>query len=348
MKYNYIIVGQGLAGTILSYFLIKNGQKVLVIDNEHKTSSTKVAAGIINPITGRRYVKSWLFEELMPFAEATYKELSELLNITCFEPRNIVRVLSNNKEENDYYARSGERGYQDFMLENPSFGAYESVIKPVYSIGEVTRSGNTNLKPLLHSYREYLSKKNCILSEQFDYQELIINTNSVHYKNIEANRIIFCDGIKGTENPYFNYLPFNGAKGEVLFVRIPNFKPKKIFKHKVFFVPMYDDIFWFGATNAHKYVDDEPTEKNRLQLEEKLEKTLTIPYEILEHQAAIRPNTKDRRPFIGQHPKFDKVFIFNGLGTKGSSIAPYFANHFVQYLLHDKAIMDEVNISRFG
>lgn len=347
MQYDYIIVGQGLAGTIMSHFLIKKGQKVLMIDDEYQTSSTKIAAGIINPITGRRYVKSWLFEELMPFAKQTYQELSELLNITCFESRNIVRVLFNNKEENDYYSRSGQIGYDQYMLENPDLSEYESVLNPVYSIGEVTKSGKINLTTLITAYRKYLESNNNILSEKFDFQQLTVNDDRVQYRNIEAKNIIFCEGIKATANPYFGHLPFNGAKGEVLMIRIPNFKPQKIFKHRMFVVPMYDDVFWVGATNDNEYIHDRPTTENRLEVEKKLKQILKVPYEVLEHKAAVRPNTFDRRPLIGKHEKFNNVFIFNGLGSKGSSVGPYFANQFVNHLLYNEPILAEVNITRF-
>lgn len=347
MKYDYIIVGQGIGGTLLSYFLIKNGQKVLVIDDGHLTSSSKVAAGIVNPITGRRYVKSWMFEELFDFAMTTYHALDELLGIKCFEPRNIVRVLFNNKEVNDYFTRSAELSYQNFMLEATDFSEYAPILKPFYDSGEVTFSGKVNLQTLIRAYAQHLSNTQSLLAENFDFQSLKLNSESIFYKNIETKRIIFCEGIKATENPFFNYLPFNGAKGQVLIIRIPNFKPIKIFKHKIFLVPLYDDIFWVGATQENGYKDALPTEKGKAHLIEMLEKVIHVPYEILEQQAAIRPNTRDRRPFIGQHLIFDKLFIFNGLGTKGSSLAPYFAHHFTDYLLGKSPLMKAVDIQRF-
>lgn len=347
MKYDYIIVGQGIAGTLLAHFLLKHEQRILVIDNGYLTSSSKVAAGIVNPITGRRYVKSWMFDTLLDFAQETYQSLDESLKIKSFEQRNIVRVLFNNKEANDYYARSGEVGYSEYMLENAEMTEYEAILNPVFSIGEVTHSGKVNLGTIMSAFRQKLETSHQILTEQFDYEQLRLKSDSVQYKNIEAKRIIFCEGIKGTENPFFNYLPFNGAKGQVLIVRIPNFKPQKIFKHRLFIVPLEDDLFWIGATNENQYSDNLPTERGRLNLEKKLQKIIKVPYEIIEHQAAIRPNVKDRRPFIGQHPKFNNMFIFNGLGTKGSSLAPYFAHHFVEYLLDKKALMKEVNIQRY-
>ncbi len=353
MNYNYIIVGQGIAGTLLAHLLIKAGKKVIVIDDGHKTSSTKIAAGLFNPITGRRYVKSWKYQELYDFALATYQEFDELLDMTCFEPRNIVRVLFNNKEENDYYARSGEPSYQKYMLEEPNIGAYKAILNPVYSIGEVTVSGRVNVGELIAKFRNYLIEHQAILSETFEYKHLEITESKVNYKTISADKIIFCEGIKGTENPYFKYLPFNGAKGEILIIKIQNFKPEKIFKHRVFLVPIGKDLFWVGATSDNDYENDLPTEYGKKYLLDKLNKILNIPFEVITHQAAIRPNVKDRRPFIGQHPNIEKLFIFNGLGGKGASLAPYFAAQFADYLLNNQALNNqalnkEVDINRFN
>ena len=348
MKYDYIIVGQGIAGTMLAHFLIENKQNILVIDNHHLTASSKVAAGIVNPITGRRYVKSWMFDTLLDFAHKTYQILGESLNISCFEERNIVRVLFNNKEANDFYARSGEVGYDEYMLEHAEMSEYENILNPVFSLGEVTHSGKVNLGEILVAFRQKLEANNQLLSEQFNFEDLSIYDDGVNYKTIEAKNIIFCEGIKGTENPYFKHLPFNGAKGQVLIVRIPNFQPAKICKHRLFVVPLKEDLFWVGATNENQYTDDFPTEKGRVNLEKKLQKIVKVPYEIISHQAAIRPNIKDRRPLIGRHPLFHRLFIFNGLGTKGSSLAPYFAHHFVMYLLHEEPLMKAVDIERFN
>ena len=68
MEIDYLIVGQGISGTMLSWFLHKEGKSFAVIDDGNEHSASKTAAGIINPITGRRYVTTWMIDEVMPFA----------------------------------------------------------------------------------------------------------------------------------------------------------------------------------------------------------------------------------------------------------------------------------------
>jgi 2-polyprenyl-6-methoxyphenol hydroxylase-like FAD-dependent oxidoreductase len=68
-----LIVGQGLAGTLLSWWLHKAGIPFKVIDQQDPNSASARAAGLINPVTGRRLVTTWMIDELMSFASGAYK-----------------------------------------------------------------------------------------------------------------------------------------------------------------------------------------------------------------------------------------------------------------------------------
>src|SRR5215210_7633736 len=88
MTIDYLIIGQGLCGTFLSYYLLKAGKSVIVIDENKPCTASKVASGVINPVTGRRIVRTWRIEELLPFALVAYKELGNELGI------NVVKQCS--------------------------------------------------------------------------------------------------------------------------------------------------------------------------------------------------------------------------------------------------------------
>ena len=91
-----------------------------------------------------------------------------------------------------------------------------------------------------------------------------------------------------------------------------------------------------------------PTSKATDEIKSKLEKILKYPYEIIGQKAGIRPTTQDRRPLIGKHPEIGNAYIFNGLGTKGVSIAPYFSVMFTNWLLGEGTLSSEVDIKRFS
>ena len=105
--------------------------------------------------------------------------------------------------------------------------------------------------------------------------------------------------------------------------------------------------FKLGATYEWEDLTEERTQKGLAELEAKLTQLINCKYTIVQHQAGVRPSSGDRRPIIGPHPIHNNVFIFNGLGTKGVMLAPYFAKKFVNFYLQKEALLADVNVSRF-
>ncbi len=344
---DFIIVGQGLAGTLMAHFLQKNNKSVLVIDPGEGGRATDVAAGIINPITGRRYVKSWRVDELIPFARETYRELEVQLEVSIFHQRNIIRTLFNAREENDWLLRTAEPGYGRYMPDRADLGEYARHTVLAYGYGEVRYSAQVDIGLLASAYRDYLEKNDCLLPEKLDYREIRLEGGKVSYKGRQAGTMIFCEGSAAVHNPFFNFLPFGGAKGEVLIIKIPDASFDKILKHRVFIVPLADNTYWVGSTYGWKYEDNQPTAEGHRFLMDRLKEVLAVPFEVIEHRAAIRPTVKDRRPFLGLHPEFMQLAIFNGLGTKGASLGPFFAHHMSEFLLKGKPLDQQVSIGRF-
>ncbi|MCP3932785.1 MAG: FAD-binding oxidoreductase, partial [Bacteroidetes bacterium] len=200
---------------------------------------------------------------------------------------------------------------------------------------------------LIKSYRNFFEESGDLLTEEFDPAHLTIDPECINYKGNTAKKIIFCEGYRGMNNPYFSFLPFQPTKGDVLIVKIPNANFDKIFKQRIFVMPIGDDLYWAGATHERDFIHDQPTDEKREHLIKKLHDILTIPFEIVEHKAAIRPTVRDRRPFIGLHPDHTSVAIFNGLGTKGASLAPFWAKHVTDFLIHSVELDREVDIRRF-
>ncbi len=362
---DFIIVGQGVAGSVLAYFLRKNGQKVLVFDGntdlsrdnrERSSTASKIAAGVINPITGRRFVKSWRMDALLPVAKRTYQDLEKLLNVPLWHERDIVRTLKDVEEENNFLLRRTYPDYQDFCGE--SIDNFDNThLNPFYAFAAIKKGAQVNLPFFVAEFRRYLVENQSFISEKIASDDLIFSDDSVIYKNIKAKKIIFADGAAGATNPYFSWLPFNLDKGELLLVRIPNWDFKHIFKHKISIVPLHDvgsngewnneNLYWVGATNAWQFENDLPTEANKQLILNELREILNCPFEVVAHHAAVRPTVRDRRPFIGLHPQILSLGIFNGFGTKGASLIPFFAEHFVHSLLNQVTLEKDIDIKRF-
>jgi len=345
---DYIIVGQGVAGTLLHYFLNKAGKKNIIIDNRHQAAASIVAAGTINPVTGRRYVKSWLVEKLIPFAAKTYQALEQDLGIHFYNPMPVLRTLANRREALAWEDRLLNEYYEQYMKEEADLGNYQGFVNEDHQYGEVKQSAQVEVGKLVETYRKQLEKAGEIVSEAFDFEKLRFKEKSVQYDEIVAQKIIFCEGNQAKKNPFFNYLPFLGTKGEVLLVKIPNTNFESMLKQRIFIIPLPNDLYWIGATSDKEYQNNLPSAEGKQYLIEHLKEIINVSFEIVEHKAAIRPTVKDRRPFLGLHPTYPQLAIFNGLGTKGASLGPYFAHQMMEFLTKGKPFMKEVDIERYN
>ena len=346
-KFDYLIVGQGIAGLSFAFQLLKTDKTFLVVDTKALKASSSVAAGIINPITGRRYVKSWMFDQLLEEANSFYAELEALLQDKFYHELPIVRSLFNHQEEQDWWLRRQDEAYVPYMMPPMEQDAFPKGFKSVFAFAKVTGGGRVDLKKLTHAFKDYLSNKSCLLHERFDYEELKINQDGFRWRDMNFEKVVCCEGAHVTHNPHFRDLPFNPSKGEVLIIKAESLEGKSIFKNRIFVVPNDPPYYWVGSQYSTAFQDDEPEKASRLFLEERLEEVMDSPYEIIEHKAAVRPTVKDRKPFLGSHPQYKNLYLFNGLGTKGASLAPYFSKQLYAYISNDEPLMPEVDISRF-
>lgn len=337
MKVDTIIVGQGIAGTALAYRLMQRDLSFVVIDGADPNAASKVASGLINPITGRNFVKSWMIDDLLPEAVSFYRSLSDLLGDTFIGDKPIIRSLDGAKQENQWYSRLSQPEYQSYIPQEYTGRDYEPYFDETFSFGQVLGSFNVSSRSLIAAFNAYLLKSGRLYASTFDHDLLGI-ADGIHYGDISAKRIIFAEGWRGATNPLFAYLPWRPAKGEVLICRIPDLPIDDIVKFHKFLVPLGDDLFWVGGTYEWDSADDKPTTSKREELIQYLDRYLKVSYEVVDHLAGIRPATKYRKPFIGSHPMHDNVHIFNGLGTKGFSLAPYWSNYLIRSIFDDVSV----------
>jgi len=346
MTYDFIIVGQGICGTFLSYHLHKEGKKVLVIDEPRPFTATKVASGVINPVTGRRIVTVWMAEELLDFSLKAYTEIGHVLNETLITQNNIVSFPPSQQmadtysqhiaENNSYICASSKKiNYHDWFTH--LFEAVE--INPTYLI---------NLHPLLSGWRKKLKESNSLLEEKFDETLLKINDEGISYQDITAHKILYCNGTDTYTSSYWKNLPGVFNKGEALIVDIPGLSQENIYKFgATTFVPWYDGLWWVGSSYENEFENTLPTDLFKRQKESELSFILKRSFTIVDHFASVRPATIERRPFVGLHPLHPPIGILNGMGTKGCSLAPYFAHQLTEHLLNDRPIMPEADVLRF-
>ena len=346
--YDYLIVGQGIAGTHMAQTLLGRGANVMVLDDSYKGSSSMSAAGIINPVTGRKYTRSWKIDELLPVAEQKYRNLEKTLNINVLRELSVYRSIHSIKEENDWMLRLQDDKYKAYMggvsTELPD--ELVGIINQPHAGAFIYQAWQVDMPLLIKSFRSYLMELNRFTEANFIHSSLIYHGEYYRYYDLWFKNIIFCEGYRSTENPFFKRLPFDPVKGEALLIKI-NKNLKCNVRDKLFITPIGDDLYWVGASNEWKYNDANPTESKKNELERELKSILKCEYQLVGHVAGIRPATKSRRPFIGRHPDYKGMFILGGMGTKGASLSPYFAEHLVSHIFENTALDQEADIQKY-
>ncbi|MDL5510835.1 FAD-binding oxidoreductase [Arenibacter sp. M-2] len=342
---DYLIVGLGLAGISFGEVLERNKKSFKVISDESQTSSV-VAGGLYNPVTLKRFTMAWNAKEQLDLAIPFYSELESKLNIQLDYKIPILRRFASINEQNLWFEASDKPNLSRFMgpkllpNDNPHIDA-------PFGYGEVLHTGRIDTSVLVSQYKRYLAEHNLILRESFDFEALKLQGGFVEYRGLKAKNIVFATGYGLKNNPYFNYLPLNGTKGELLTIKSPSLKEERVIKSSVFIIPLGEDLYRVGATYKWKDKSNTPTEECKQELLQKLDTFLKCPYEVVDHVAGIRPTVSDRKPLVGRHPEHENMYLLNGLGSRGVMIAPMASMQLYALIEKKEALVPAMDLSRF-
>lgn len=329
---------------MVSYFLYKAGLDFVMIDPALPYNASRVAGGIINPVTGKKVTKSWRVDDLHPFALQTYQELGLLLGENLVLQTRIHRYHSNPEDVTKFNEQAATQlWWQQFIL---PLTINEAGINNTLGGFTIQNAIKVYGSKLMDVWRNWLKQRGQFIQSTFNHSDLQLNANGVQYQNIQAQQVIFCEGWGVQQNPWFSNLPFNATKGEALIVRIKGLLPNEVFLKGVFLVPLGNELYYVGSTNEWVFNHDKPSAHKLEEIEQKLQKALNLPYQIIDHQAAVRPAVKDRRPLIGIHHQHPQLVLFNGLGTKGYSLSPFFAKQLVDVLQGEGKLDADIDITR--
>lgn len=347
MKVDFFIVGQGLAGTLLSYELIKRNKSFIVFDDLTHPKASYVAAGIVNPVVFRRMTKSWMADDAFPVMENTYFQIELILKEKFYYPIQMMKFLSEEMAKL-WKDKSFANGLGTYLLPEP-FKSDVNEFQHQYSkFGLVDKAGRLDLQKFIDAFGKYLIQNKKLKSEKFDCNKLRFFNESVNYENLQANKVIFCDGPSVSGNPFFRAIKFKHSKGEVLDLETPMFKTDRIINGDVFIAPVSEHQFRVGATYCWNELDFEPTQSARNEIISKFKSFMQYEYRVLSHKAGIRPTTHDRKPVLGLLPDNPQIGIFNGLGSKGVLLGPYFARQLAEFLANESTFIDpEVDVRRY-
>ncbi len=325
MQADYLIIGSGIAGTLLSYELILKGKSVIVIDDNSTQNASTVAGAVLNPVNIKQWNLAIDYGQYISQALHTYESLQALLNIPVISEIPVIVFNDDAGKKNDAVATYiHPLSAEETKLTTTCFSSnsFLKKITPSWQIHSIT---------LLSAWKKHLLSKSSFISGHFDAREVNFSKHSVVYKNISAEKIIFCEGASGINNLFFTDAPFTRNRGEALLLSIPELPQHNIYHSSIRLVPTNDQLFWCGSNYIWNYTNLDAGLEWQKQTVIKLKQWLKLPFTIEKHIVAERPTTAGQKPLMLVHDQLPAA-MFNGLGTRGFLIAPLLAKQFAEKL----------------
>lgn len=343
---DYIIVGSGLAGIAFAETLLQQDKSFIVFDNNSQNSS-KIAAGLYNPVILKRFTEVWNAKEQLDIATVFYKTIEDKLRVQVDFKIPIYRKFFSIEEQNNWFTASDKRNLAPFLSTTIVHKKYNGITAP-FGFGEVLHTGYVDTVALLSHYHRYLKHMELFSSVAFDYTQLHVLDNHLEYHDIKAKHIVFAEGFGMHANPFFNYLPLDGTKGELFIIKAADLDLDVIVNTSVYILPLGNNLFKVGATYNWKDKTNDTTAEGKQELIDRIKEILSCDFEIVDHFAGVRPTVKDRRPLIGSHPIHKKLHLLNGLGTRGVMLAPAMALDLYHFIENGKPLDTSIDIKRYG
>ncbi|MBK7427005.1 MAG: hypothetical protein IPI60_08250 [Saprospiraceae bacterium] len=218
-------------------------------------------------------------------------------------------------QENEWQYRAGQEMYAPFMSDKLSGIGRENLELQGTAIGALRHGYQVPVPLIIEKWRERLISQNTFIEEAFDFDKLLLASESVQYKSNTYKHIVFCEGAQMMNNPFFNYLPMQPAKGEAILIHAPELKMDSILKEEVFIAPWHVvDHYWIGATYAWNTLDNQPTEEKQNYLEAELNRMIKMPFKIINRLSRYAPREKKKKTPGGKKIKKSQFFLLKGGG----------------------------------
>mgnify|MGYP000473184558 CR=1 FL=1 len=342
-----LVLGFGIAGALVCWFLHKNNIKYVVVDDAAPGSSSPVAAGLINPVAGRSLALAHELDRFLPFARDTYQQLGEFLGQKFWVDREFWTLLRDDHEREQWQTRALDPAVHAYLAPEDLDQFPPAHSRAEAGMARVRGGGQVLFGQLLQAFSEFLEREGRLLRQPFHYADLEPGrsdgsaTSSWTYRGESWCAVLFCEGYRARYNPWFAHLPWRVNRGQRLLLKIPGLMPSTdsataIWRKQGLLVPLGSDQYWLGSVNDWDQDSPEPTEAARLSLLAMLHTMTDVPGQVLDISAGIRPVLQDRKPVAGFHPQHPSLGLLNGLGTKGALLGPWYASALVDALADEQ------------
>ncbi|MEK9657720.1 MAG: FAD-dependent oxidoreductase [bacterium] len=325
-----LIVGQGIAGTMLGFSCMEAGLSFMILDDLKGSNASLAAAALVEPLSGKRWTLSHRADEFIPTAKKRYQEIQRLLNCSFIHDYPTYRILCDEDQKRFYEKRCQDPLFASYL------GSFHSQLdsriqSPLGSVA-IRESFSLNSPLLLGKARAFFLAGNLLRNERVNYKALSLYNTHVCYGDIRAKYVVFCQGASLQNNPFFSFLDFRPSKGETLTLSIPDLPPLGNLSFEKWLIPVAAGLFHYGSTYDWPPFHSDITSANKTLLLAHLDRYMSCPYTIVDQRWGIRCNTQHPTPLCFQHPDEKRVFVLGALGSKGFMSAPFLSHSLAKTL----------------
>ncbi|HXF07156.1 MAG TPA: FAD-dependent oxidoreductase [Candidatus Acidoferrales bacterium] len=253
-----LIVGGGLAGTLLAFELVRAGQRVRIVDSP-VASASRAASGLMNPLTGPRLASP---PDLLPrcsAARAHYDRLSRQLDHPLVSPLEIVRICRDDSEReravgHTHASRSAWTDHSIVSGFKAPFGAFR-----------IDHGWRLDLAALCSMAVRVANVGMQFDDASFDWHPILARPAPPRWRGLRVGAVVSCEGAAALNNPIWRGLPLQPDGGESLIIRMDRDLHKAI-SASVTLVPLGSRRYWLGATHQPGQVSSGPTITGRAAL----------------------------------------------------------------------------------
>ncbi len=343
-----LIVGKGIAGLTLAFRFFQEKIPFQIVDKGDGKPSSAVASGLINPVVVKHFGLSWMGQEFFWESEKFYRQTEQLLNTQVYYSQPIFRVFEDDQQINRWNEKRAEGGINDFTEEATNQAPV--FLKAPYGGGLIHKAARVDVEQFFKATTRFFESMGLLKEEWFDVKNLQPDGTGWRYKGDHYDRVFFCQGIALRDNPLWNWLPVNPAKGQLVSIKHPAPDPLLAISQKIFVLPQGGDTFKVGAT-FEKTTEPGITSEAMTHLQQKFDQLIhgeQHGFTIVRKYYGFRPTVLDRKPLLGRHPVFDNLFFFNGLGSKGYMTAPWLSKHLYEHVFEGVELLKEVDMERYS
>ncbi len=346
MRLDELIVGQGLAGSLLAWHLIEAGRRVAVIDDADRDNASRVAAGLLNPLAGRRLRLPARLDPVLDASLTLWRRLERAFGQTFFHPLPMLRIFRDREQRRLFETLRREPAYRAFLAGRAEVN--DAILMPDGGFIQ-SQTGWLDTTALLDALRAWLVERHALIETRCDSDEFVPRPDHVRWRERQADRVIFCEGWHLRQNHWFDWLPLQPAKGDILDLETREQLPERIINNGCWAIPASACRLRFGASNRWRFDDSLPETAGRRWLEQQLARLFRYPerFRVLTQRAGVRPGTADRQPFIGRHPEFPRLLVFNGFGARGTLFMPLHADGLTRHLCRNAPLPEDADIRRY-